>query len=103
MTCKDLKASLRNVERLDVCFYGPREEKSYFRPNYTAQASYCVSNALNISDMPTTLVIYISIITPCEFGDVSSEDFQNYFSLRNIDFHINLVLGAQSIFRAPIT
>jgi len=39
MTCKDLKASLRNVERLDMCFYGPREEKPYFHPNYTVQAS----------------------------------------------------------------
>jgi len=39
MTCKDLKASLRNVERLDACFDGPREEKSYFCPNYTVQAS----------------------------------------------------------------
>jgi len=35
MTCKDLKASLRNKERLDVCFYGSREEKPYFRSNYT--------------------------------------------------------------------
>ena len=39
MTCKDLKVSLRNDERLDVCFYGPRKEKPHFDPNYTVQAS----------------------------------------------------------------
>jgi len=39
------------------------------------QVSYRVSNALNISDMPTTLGIYIFIILVCEFRDVSSEDF----------------------------
>jgi len=39
MACKDLKLSLRNEERLDMCFYGLREEKSYFRPNYTVHAS----------------------------------------------------------------
>ena len=39
MTCKDPKASLGNEERLDVYFYGPREEKPYFSPNYTVQAS----------------------------------------------------------------
>ena len=66
------------------------------------QVNYRVSNALNISDMPTTLGIYISIITVCEFRDVSFEDFQDYFSPTNIDFHINIVLGAQSIFKAPI-
>ena len=66
------------------------------------QVSYCVSNALNISDMRTTLSIYISIITVCEFRDVSSEDFQDSFFLRSINFHINVVLGAQSTFRAPI-
>jgi len=65
--------------------------------------SYCVNNALNINDMPTILGIYLSIITICEFRDVSSEDFHDCFPLRNIDFHINLVLGAQSIFGDPIT
>ena len=64
------------------------------------QVSYRVSNALNINDMVTTLSIYISVTAVCEF--FSYEDFQDNFSLRNIDFHINLVLGAQSIFRAPI-
>jgi len=39
MTSKDLKVSLRNEERLDMYFYGSREEKPYFRPNYTVQAS----------------------------------------------------------------
>jgi len=39
MNCKDFKVSLRNEERLDVCFYGLREEKPYFRHNYTVQAS----------------------------------------------------------------
>jgi len=39
MTYKDLKASLRNKGSLDVYFYGPREEKPYFRPNYIVQAS----------------------------------------------------------------
>jgi len=63
---------------------------------------YRVSNALNISNMPNTLDIYISIITVCEFSDVLFEDFQDYFPLKNIDFQMNLVLGAQSIFRAPI-
>jgi len=58
------------------------------------QVSYHVSIALNISDMPTTLGICISIITACEFRDVSSEDFQGCFPLRNIDFQTNLVLGA---------
>ena len=42
------------------------------------------NKGLNIGDMPTTLGIYISIIS--EFRDVSSENFQDYFSLRNIDF-----------------
>jgi len=37
--------------------------------------SYRVSNVLNISDMPTILGINISVITVCEFRDVSSEDF----------------------------
>jgi len=44
------------------------------------QVSYRVNNALNISYMPTTLIIYVSIITVCEFRDVSSEDFQDCFS-----------------------
>ena len=35
MTCKDLKVSLRNEERKEVCFYGQMEEKSYFCRNYT--------------------------------------------------------------------
>jgi len=39
MICKDLKASLRNEERLDVFFYELRKEKPYFCPNYTLQAS----------------------------------------------------------------
>ena len=39
MTCKDLKVSLKNEERLDMCFYGPREEKPYLRPSCTVQAS----------------------------------------------------------------
>jgi len=39
MTYKDLKASLRNVERLEVCFYRSRDEKLYFCPNYIVQAS----------------------------------------------------------------
>ena len=41
------------------------------------QMSYRVSNALNISDMPTTLGIYISIIIVSEFRNVSYEDFQD--------------------------
>jgi len=82
-------------------------ERGKKRPIFTLitlckQGSYHVSNALNITDMPTTLNIYISIITICEFRDVSYEDFQDCFSLRNIDFQINLILGAQFIFRAPI-
>ena len=43
------------------------------------QVSYRASNALNINDMPTTLGIYISIITICEFKDVSSEDSGLFF------------------------
>jgi len=39
MTYKDLKASLRNEERLEVGFYGPREENPYFHTNYTVRAS----------------------------------------------------------------
>ena len=66
------------------------------------QISYRVSNALNISDMSTILGIYISIITICEFRDVSYEDFQDCFPLRNIDFHIDLTLDAQPIFKTPI-
>ena len=66
------------------------------------QMSYCVSNASNISDMLTTLCIYLSAVTICELRDVSSEDFQHCLALRNMDFQIDIVLGAQSIFRAPI-
>jgi len=66
------------------------------------QVNYRFSNVLTIGDMPTTLGIYISIISLCEFRDVLSEDFQDYFPLRNIDFQINLVLSAQSICTAPI-
>jgi len=103
MTSQDLKVSLRNEERLDVCFYGPREENPISALiTLWNQVSYRVSDALNISDMPTTLGIYISIIIVCEFRDVSFEDFQDCSPLRNIDFHINLVIAAQSIFRAPI-
>jgi len=50
------------------------------------QVSYRVSNALSISDMPNTFSIYISIITVCKFIDVSSEDIQDCFSPRNINF-----------------
>jgi len=101
MTCKDLKVSLRNEERLDVCFYGPREEKPYSTViTLCKQVNYHISNTLNISDMPIILSIYISIITVYKFTDVSCEDFQDCFSPGNIDFQINLVLGAQSIFRA---
>jgi len=64
--------------------------------------SYYVSNALNISDIPITLDMYLSIIIVYEIRDVSTEDFQDCFPLRNIIFQINLVLGTQSIFRAPI-
>jgi len=39
MAYKDHKVRLRNEERLDVCFYGPREEKPYFHPDYTVQAN----------------------------------------------------------------
>ena len=39
MTCKDLKVSLRNEERLDVCFYELGEEKPNFCPNFTVQVS----------------------------------------------------------------
>ena len=81
MTYKDLKVSLRNEERLDVYFYGPREEKSYFCPNYTVkQVSYCVSV------MSTTLNIAISIFTIGGFRDGPSEDYRDCFSPRNIDF-----------------
>jgi len=66
------------------------------------QVSYRVNNALNISDTPTILNIYLSIIIVREFRDVSSEDFQDFFPLGNIDLQINLALGTQSIFRAPI-
>jgi len=61
--------------------------------------NYHVTNALNISDLSTTLGISISIFTVGEFRDVSSEDFQDCFPPRNIDFKINLVQGAQSIFK----
>jgi len=39
MIGKDLKASLRDEDWLNVPFYGPREEKPYLSPNYIAQAS----------------------------------------------------------------
>ena len=58
------------------------------------QVSYRVSNALNISDMLTTLGIYISINTTCEFVNVSSEEFHECFPPRSINFQINLILGA---------
>jgi len=48
---------------------------------------------MNIGDMPSTLGIYIPIIAVCEFRDVSSEDFQDYFIPRNIVFQINPVPG----------
>ena len=78
MTCKDLKASLRNVERLDMCLYG-REKKNPIFSLITLckQMSYHVSNALNISDMSTTLGICISIITFYEFRDVLLRTFRN--------------------------
>lgn len=66
------------------------------------QVNYHVSNALNISDLSTTLGISISIFPVGGVRDVSYEDYQYCFSPRNIDFQINLVLGAQSIFKTPI-
>ena len=43
ISCKDLKVRLKNEERPDVCSYGSREEKPYYRPNYIVQASeHCV-------------------------------------------------------------
>jgi len=76
------------------------------------QVNYHVSNALNISDLSTTLGISISIFTILGisisifivggFRDVSSEDFQDCFPPSNIDFQINLILGVQSIFKTPI-
>jgi len=54
--------------------------------------SYRVSNALNISDTPITLGIYISIIIVCEFRDIPYEDYQDCSFPRNIDFHIDLTL-----------
>ena len=69
MTCKDLKVALRNEVRVDVFFYGSREGKPYFPPNYTVQASYCVSV------MSTALSISISIFTVGGFRDVPFEDY----------------------------
>ena len=66
------------------------------------QVNYHVSNVLNISDLSTTLGISISIFPVGGVRDVSSEDYQDCFSPRNTDFQINLVLGAQSIFKTPI-
>jgi len=61
MTYKDLKVSLRNEERRDVCFYGPSEEKPHFCPiTLCKQVSYRVNNALNISDMqPHSVYTYL--------------------------------------------
>ena len=66
------------------------------------QVNYHVSNVLNISDLSTTLGISISIFPVGGVRDVSSEDYQDYFPPRNIDFQINLILGAQFIFKTPI-
>ena len=69
--------------------------KALFIPPITLckQVNYHVSNALNISDLSATLgiSISISIFTVGGFRGVSSEDFQDYFPPRNIDFQINLV------------
>ena len=74
-----------------------------YPPNYIVQASeLSVSNVLNISDLSTTLSISISIFTVGGFRCVSFENFHDYFPPRNIDFQINLVQGAQSIFNTPI-
>ena len=87
MIGKDFKVSLGDEDWLNVCFYGPREEKPYLPPNYIAkQMNYHVSNALNIRDFSTTLGISISIFTIGGFRDGSSEDYEDCFSQRNIDF-----------------
>ena len=80
MTCKDPKVSLRNEERLDVCFYGLRKKKLYYHFNYIVQASeHCVRNALNIGEMSSKLDIFISIFTVGGFRYVSSKDFSDCF------------------------
>ena len=78
--------------------------KALFIPPITLckQVNYHVSNALNISDLSTALGIFISIFIAGGFRDASSEDFQDCFPLRDIDFLIILVQGAQSIFNTPI-
>ena len=88
-----------------MCISMGRGKKSPIYPpliTLCKQVNYHISNALNISDLSTTLGISISIFTVGGFGDVSSEDFQDCFSSRNIDFQTNLVQGAQSIFKTPI-
>jgi len=52
--------------------------------------------------MSTTFGISISMFTIGGFRDVLSEDSQDCFSPRNINFHIDLTLYAQPIFKTPI-
>jgi len=97
MTCKDPKASLGNEERLDVYFYGPREENPiYVRTTRCKQVSYCVSV------MSTIVSISISIFTIDGLREIPYVDYQDCFSPRNTDSHIDLTLDVQPIFKTPI-
>ena len=61
MTCKDLEVSLR-MRKDSTCVYVDGGNKNPISTLITLcnKVSYRVSNALNISDMPTILGIYIS-------------------------------------------
>ena len=88
---KDLRVSLRDGKRLDICFYGQRAEKACSLMFAKKAVHYCVRN---IGVISTTLSIHIHISAVCQFKDVSPEKLSRLPPQGNIDFHIKLVHGA---------
>jgi len=68
----------------------------------SALTTLCKQVSYYVSVMSTTLSISISILIVGGFRDVPSEDYQDCFSPRNINFQIDLALDAQPIFKTPI-
>jgi len=102
---EDLKVILKDEKGREVFFYGRREEKSY--PLISAMKASkllcqgCIGYWCFAIDTQTKEEKAENIPVVCKFEDVFLEELPRFPPQREIDFGIELILGAQPISKAP--
>jgi len=103
--CEVLKVILKDEKGREVCFYGQRQEKSY--PLISAMKASkllcqgCIGYWCYTIDTQTKEQKAENIRVVCEFEDVFPKELPRLPPQREIDFGIELIPDAQSIFKAP--